>query len=280
MVPIDILVPDGPPAYAREAAAQAQDYVDAFAAAGLALHPTPWTEAGSRPAIALLAWGYHLAIDRWLALLNRWPAEHPLFNAPALMRWNTRKTYLAELETAGVPTVPTLFGDADATVVATAFDRFGCDELVVKPQVSAGSYLTHRLRRGEAAPTHVDAMIQPFLPSIQDEGEYSLFYIGGGFSHAIRKTAQVGDFRIQPQFGGINVPWQPDAEAEAVAEAALKAAPDDPLYVRIDLLRRLDGRLSLIEFEAIEPDLYVHHGGCVPQLLADAVRQALAGRAS
>ena len=176
--------------------------------------------------------------------------------------------------------MPTIFGDADAGTIASAFDRFGCDELVVKPQVSAGSYETHRATRLARAPTFPQAMIQPFLPSIQDEGEYSLFYIGGALSHAIRKTAQAGDFRIQPQFGGINTPWQADAEAMAIAEAALKAAPGDPLYVRIDLLRRLDGRLALIEFEAIEPDLYIHHGNCVPQLLADAVRQALAGRAS
>jgi glutathione synthase/RimK-type ligase-like ATP-grasp enzyme len=123
-------------------------------------------------------------------------------------------------------------------------------------------------------------MVQPFLPAIETEGEYSLFYIGGTFSHAIRKVAQSGDFRIQPQFGGVNTRWQPDSEAEAVAESALRAMPGEALYVRIDLLRRLDGRLALIELEAIEPDLYMHHGERVAERLADAVRQALAGRAS
>jgi glutathione synthase/RimK-type ligase-like ATP-grasp enzyme len=199
----------------------------------------------------------------------------PLFNPPALMRWNTRKTYLGELEAAGVPTVPTWFGDAGAASVNAAFDRFGCDQLVVKPQVSAGSYQTHRLSRSAAAPSLDDAMIQPFLPAIESEGEYSLFYIGGAFSHAIRKVAQAGDFRIQPQFGGVNTRWHPDSEAEAVAAAALRAVPGGVLYVRIDLLRRLDGRLALIELEAIEPDLYMHHGERVPERLAEAIKARL-----
>ncbi|NNM77344.1 transporter [Sphingomonas sp. ID1715] len=277
---VDILTPPARNAYAPEAAEQAKSYIEAFAAAGLDLRPRPWPEAGDRPATALLAWGYHTALDEWLALLDRWPAKIPLFNAAALMRWNTRKTYLAELERAGVPTVPTWFGDADQGSVSTAFDRFGCDELVVKPQVSAGSYLTHRLTRADAAPALPAAMVQPFLPAIQTEGEYSLFYIGGTFSHAIRKVAQGSDFRIQPQFGGVNTPWQPDDEAVAVAQAAFAAAPGEPLYVRIDLIRRLDGKLALIELEAIEPDLYIHHGDCVPQLLAAAVTRALADHAS
>jgi hypothetical protein len=118
-------------------------------------------------------------------------------------------------------------------------------------------------------------MIQPFLPAIADEGEYSLFYIGGELTHAIVKHATGGDFRIQPQFGGVNQRWAPDTEALAVAEAALKAAPLPPLYARIDLLRRLDGRLALIEFEAIEPDLYFHQGNDALERLADLVARAL-----
>ena len=269
---VDLLIPPPHIDYAAEAVDQARDYVAAFARAGLSVRARPWTEAGDAPALALLAWGYHLDLPRWLDLLNRWPAQVPLFNSPALMRWNTRKTYMAELESAGVPTVPTLFGDADAS----AFDTLGSDELVVKPQVSAGSYQTHRVRRGEPLPQVADAMIQPFLPSIQTEGEYSIFHVGGGFTHAIVKRPTGGDFRIQPQFGGRNEPWQADAEAMAVAQAALAAAPEAPLYARIDLVRRLDGKLALIELEAIEPDLYFEHGKGVLDRLAEAVRAKLA----
>lgn len=272
---IDLLIPPAGDAYAALAAEQARSHVAAFARAGVALTPRDWTSAGDKPALALLAWGYHLALDQWLTLLDNWPEHLPLLNDPALMRWNTRKTYLSELEAAGVPTVPTWFGTADAAAVAAAFDRLGTDELVVKPQVSAGSHGTYRLKRGDICPAMPGAMVQPFLPSIQSEGEYSLFYIGGEFSHAIRKVASNGDFRIQPQFGGVNSRWQADEEAKTVAARALGAAPGDAAYARIDLLRRLDGRLALIEFEAIEPDLYFDYGDQVLDRLAEAVAARL-----
>jgi hypothetical protein len=259
-------------AYAALAAEQAGAYVGAFARAGLALRPRPWTEAGKAPALALFAWGYHLEVARWLTLLDGWPAELPLFNPPQLLRWNTRKTYLAELDAAGVPIVPTRFGPAG---IEAAFDLLDVDELVVKPQVSASSDGISRLKRGAPLPVLVEAMVQPFLPSVQIEGEYALFYIGGALSHAIRKVAAAGEFRVQPQFGGVNHSWQPDAEACAVAEATLAAAPAEPLYARIDLLRRLDGHLAVAEFEAIEPDLYYSYGDGVLERLAQAVVRSL-----
>lgn len=273
MTPINILIPPPEIDYRTEAAAQARDYARVFARAGLDLRARTWSDQslGQAPAIALLAWGYHLDLKGWTALLDRWPAQVPLFNTSALMRWNTRKTYLAELEEAGVPTVPTLFGASDPA----AFDRLGVDEIIVKPQVSAGSYETHRLRRGHPVPHLAEAMTQPFLPAIQQEGEYSLFYIGGELTHAIVKRAMGGDFRIQPQFGGINERWTPDTEALSVAEAAMAAAPEPATYARIDLIRRLDGRLALIEFEAIEPDLYFHHGDGVLERLAETIRESL-----
>lgn len=255
-------------AHAALAAEQAEAYVAAFARSGLELRPRAWTEAGDAPALALFAWGYHLDLERWLALLDGWPEDLPLFNAPELLRWNTRKTYLAELDAAGVPTVPTLFSQAE---VEAAFDLFGVDELVVKPQVSASSDGIRRLKRGDRLQLLDEPMIQPFLPAVQTEGEYALFYIGGEPSHAIRKVAAAGEFRVQPQFGGLNRGWRPDAEARAVAEAALAGAPAEPLYARIDLLRRLDGRLAVAEFEAIEPDLYYAYGEGVLERLAEAV---------
>jgi glutathione synthase/RimK-type ligase-like ATP-grasp enzyme len=270
--PIDLLMPSPGDAHAALAAEQAEAYVAAFARSGLELRPRAWPEAGDAPALALFAWGYHLELERWLALLEAWPAHLPLFNPHDLLRWNTRKTYLAELEAAGVPTVPTRFG---LTEIEAAFDLFGVDELIVKPQVSASSDGIRRLKRGDPRPTVDDAMVQPFLPSVQAEGEYALFHIDGMRSHAIRKIAATGEFRVQPQFGGVNAAWQPDDEAVAVAEMAIAAAPGEPLYARIDLLRRLDGRLAVAEFEAIEPDLYHAYGEGVLERLAEAAAARL-----
>lgn len=273
---IDILVPPPGGAYRDMVAERFATYRELLAQGGWAAAPRPWSEGpGDAPTLALLAWGYHNDLPRWEALISGWPAEVPLLNAPALLAWNTRKTYLTELDAAGVPVVPTIFGPS--STAATAFERFGVDELVVKPQVSAGSDRTARVRPGETPPDIADAMIQPFLPSINDEGEYSIFYFGGALSHAIRKVAAAEDFRVQPQFGATIGQWTPDAEALAVADAANRAVPAGALYARVDLVRRHDGRLALIEYEAIEPDLYLEHGGQA-ELLLDALAEKLRRR--
>ena len=175
---------------------------------GLEVASRPWTH-GPDPNVALhlplLAWGYHHDVDRWLAALAGWPKSSALSNSAALLGWNTRKTYLAELEDRGVATLPTLFLDrAGPDDLAAARARFGVEEVVLKPQVSAGSHLTRRLRAGEVATLERPAMIQPFLPAVAGEGELSVFMFGGQASHAIAKRALGGDFRVQPQFGALH----------------------------------------------------------------------------
>lgn len=270
---LDLLMPARGDGYASLAAAEAEDYGTAFAARGITLAPLPWDEApgSGAAALALFAWGYHLAPDRWRALLDRWPVERPLLNSPALIAWNMRKTYLTHLAAMGVPIVPSWFGAATPESVTAAFERFDCEELVVKPQISAGSHATQRLKRGDPVPALTEAILQPFLPAVGDEGELSLLFIGGAFSHAVRKVAKPGDFRIQPQFGGTLSRIAPLPEALSVAAQALAALPEAPVYARVDLIRVPGSGLALMELEAIEPDLYPDLGDDVPGKLADAV---------
>jgi len=277
---IDVLMPAAGDGYAAEAAESLDGYRPAFAAHGLSLAPRPWTAGPGEgaAALALFAWGYHTDPDRWQAMLECWPGHARLFNPPALLVWNTRKTYLAELAAKGVPIVPSLFCDATEASLATAFDRFGTAELVVKPQISAGSHLTRRVRRGDPVTPMAAAIIQPFIDTVRDAGELSLFYIGGAPTHTARKVARGDDFRIQPQFGGIASPAVPPPQAIAIAERAIAAMPAAPLYARIDLLTLADGSLALIELEAIEPDLYVDCGADVREHFAAAVALALCGQ--
>lgn len=274
---IDVLMPQAGSAYAASAERTLAPYRAAFAAAGLAVAPCPWDAApgDGDAALALFAWGYHFDVARWDAVLAAWPADRALFNPPALLSWNTRKTYLLALDAAGIAIVPSRFGVADDASIAAAFAQFGGDELVVKPQISAGSHATVRVRRGDPVVRLDEAIVQPFLPAIADEGELSLFAIDGRFSHGARKVATGGDFRIQPQFGGRFTRYDPDAEARGVFDAVLAALPATPLYVRIDLLRRGDGRLAVMEVEAIEPDLYPRLAPEVPALLAEALVRRL-----
>ncbi|MEO9129653.1 MAG: hypothetical protein ABI240_00440 [Sphingomonas sp.] len=181
---IDVLMPAADSEYGAVAATILDQYRDAFAAEGMVLNTRPWDlgPGDGDATLALFAWGYHLDVARWEAMLAEWPAERALFNTAPLLAWNTRKTYLLELEAKAIPIVPSRFGHADAAAVAASFDAFGVDELVVKPQVSGGSYRTVRLRRGESLESLDDAIIQPFISAVSGEGELSFLFIGGIFS--------------------------------------------------------------------------------------------------
>ena len=233
---------------------------DLLAGAGAEVVASPWIDhapEGAVAALPLLAWGYHKQIARWLARLA--DARTPMINPVSALMWNTDKRYLLELQERGAPVLPTLAVEyADWDTVSAAFDHFGAEALVVKPRVSAGSFETVVVERFRPfTPPSGPALIQPFLPNVATEGELSLFYIGGRFSHAARKVAMGGDFRVQPQFGGAFSVYEPAPEAFRCAELVLEAAPQGLAYARVDMIRNLDGRLALMELECIEPELYL-----------------------
>ena len=251
-------------------------------ARGLEVSAASWVDAdtaGARGVLPLLSWGYHLRSDEWFARLDALEAAGArLANPVPVLRWNTTKTYLADLADKGAPVVPTHAHDAlTPENVQVAFDAFGIDEVVVKPQVSAGSHETIRVRRGgslEGGPTG-PALIQPFLPAVGEEGELSLFYFDGRFSHAVTKVAQDGDFRVQPQFGGKATEIAPEPEALHAAEMVLKAAGAPLTYARVDLIRGLEHTPQLMELEAIEPDLFLEHAHDGGEAFAKAVLRAI-----
>lgn len=236
-------------------------------ALGMTVSARDWTlpldPDGADLILPLLAWGYHYRPDVWFRQIDALEAgDVPVLNPPGALRWNSSKRYLLTLAEMGLSVVPTIAVDivTEADLDA-ARSTFNCDWLVVKPQISAGSEATLKLRPGDSligGPCG-PALIQPFFSSVTLEGELSLFYFGGQWSHAISKQATGGDFRVQPQFGGVIRPLDPPAEAVALAEAVMSNAPEGLLYARIDLLRGPGGDLALMELEAIEPDLYIEH---------------------
>jgi len=214
-------------------------------------------------AIIRTTWDYTDRADQFLAALEAHERGGlKVLNAPDIVRWNMRKTYLKEL---GPSAIETIWTDKapDAHDVAKAFDALEAAEIVIKPQVGAGSIRTVRLKRNAWSDASLidgpigPAMIQPYLRAIETEGERSLFWFGGQFSHAIRKVPHAGDWLA-------NIPGKtefladvPPAAAMEAAEAARARAPRDLLYVRIDLVLGEDGKWRVIEIEAIEPYLFL-----------------------
>ena len=251
-------------------------------ARGLTVEPASWVDADvadARVVLPLLSWGYHLRADEWSARLDALEAAGArLANPAAVLRWNTTKTYLAELAAKGAPVVPTIALDRLTQAdLDHARDVFGVDVLVTKPQISGGSQDTVKLRHADGLTgcTTGPALIQPFLPAVGEEGELSLFYFDGVFSHAVTKVAAAGDFRVQPQFGGQVSGVAPEPEALHAAEMVLKVAGGPLTYARIDLIRGLDGTPQLMELEVIEPDLFLGHAHDGGAAFAAAVVGAL-----
>lgn len=276
MTEIAVLTPDpADPSFAGQWPGVLERLAAALAGAGITARPTPWTAhvtdaaelAGFPLVLPVIAWGYHRDHARWVQACATWEAAGVrMLNPPSVLAWNSDKSYLARLADRGVAVPETIWADGVAQAdVDAAFDRLGTDILIVKPRVSGGAWKTLRLSRGDrlADAPEGPAMIQPYLPSIESEGETSLLFFGGRLSHVVNKQPVAGDFRIQTQFGGRYVALpEPPAGALELAERTLAAIDEDLLYARIDMAQGPDGEWLLMEAELIEPDFYL---GAAPE---------------
>ena len=105
-----ILVPD--PVYPEPWAWAFHVEAEALRSGGLEVSARPWTAPGDLTpfdaVLPLVVWGYHERYREWLVLLDRLQSTAQCINPPGLLRWNSDKSYLAELDAKGVPTVPTI----------------------------------------------------------------------------------------------------------------------------------------------------------------------------
>jgi len=272
-----------PPATVKEAAL----IRDACADEGIAFDVVYWDEPDLTHrdyafALVRTCWDYTERAGAFVQTLERHEsAGLRVFNPPSVIRWNARKTYLKDLGAAAIDTVWT--ETVTPEVISSAFETLGAHEIVVKPQVGAGSVATVRLKQGAWSERNLAdgprgaAMIQAFLPSIETEGERSLFWFGGQFSHAIRKVPQGGDWLANIPGKTRFVSEAPPSAAIEVAEAARAAAPDGLMQVRIDLVLGDDGRWRVIEIEAIEPYLFLDFAPEGARVLAKALAGVFEG---
>ncbi len=208
-----------------------------------------------------------------------------LVNSLDLVRWNLEKTYLLELESQGAAIVPSLwfsrFAEFDAEA---AFDVHASEALVAKPVIGANAADTFVLERGAysgvadslaAAFANRPFFVQPFIESVRIEGEYSLFFFGGRYSHAILKSPKSGDFRTQEEHGAEILPVEPQATLRETAHDIVARIDPQPVYVRADFVRGNDDAFLLMELELIEPSLYLRTNDGAPRRFAEALTAGL-----
>ena len=212
-------------------------------------------------------WDYQDDVEAFLGVLEAVESSSArLVNGLELVRWNLEKTYLRELEKRGADIVPSIFFDRfDADRIAACFGAHDTGRIVVKPVVGANSDhifvldepLTDDIvEELEQTYEHRPFFVQPFIDSVQSEGEYSLFFLGGEYSHAILKKPRPGDFRTQEEHGADILSIQAPAALVGTARKVLGAVNPQPVYVRADFVRDRRKRFLLMELELIEPSLY------------------------
>jgi hypothetical protein len=238
--------------------------------AGFAVDCVRWDDpsvdwVGYDLAVVRSCWDYAWRRDEFLAWAEAVPR---LRNDAAVLRWNTDKTHLRDLERAGLPVVPTVWDPTDAAELADA------GEWVVKPSVSAGSRDTARWTDPADVLAHAaalrgagrTAMVQPYLASVDDAGETAMLFLGGEFSHTVRKGPLLGRGEGVRQDRDSRRDLRPGTATPAqreVAQAVLDAVPSlvrdaaPLLYARIDLVADAAGAPVVLELELTEPSLFL-----------------------
>ena len=211
-------------------------------------------------------WDYFYSPDQFVAWLDKLQSLGvKVFNALPTLRWNHDKKYLRDLEQRGIAIAPTFWCERNSTLsIQEVLAARNWRKAVVKPTISGTSMNTWVVSHGDSEDhdaelakllTERDMMIQEFMPEIL-EGEWSIVFFGGEFSHAAVKRPKTGDFRVQDEHGGTWAQEPCSPELIAQARQALQCVDEDLLYARVDGVLR-DGHFILMELEAIEPMLYI-----------------------
>ena len=253
---------------------------------GFELTPVRWVESGvdwARYAAVMVncAWDYQDRHDDFLATLDRIAALGvPVFNDPATVRWNIRKTYLREIEAKGVPVIPTLWPEAPtADDITHAMEVFGSDDVIIKRQVGGGARGQTRYTRANLpAPGSIldrPGMIQPFIPPSPPKANTpssSSTAISATRWSSARSPATTASRRPMAASSQAIDPTPAD---RAAAQLVLDVLDTPPLYARVDMVRGADGRLLLMELEVLEPYLFPKDGPQIGAMLGAALKRRL-----
>jgi glutathione synthase/RimK-type ligase-like ATP-grasp enzyme len=265
-------------------------FAEALRARGISVTPIPWTEIDpyavldAPPIVLRSTWDYHRVptlFQAWLESLA--DSGRTVWNNAAIARGNIDKVYLRQFEVGGIAIPHTRWLDRiDNNAIEQGLTDAGWDRAVFKPRIAATAYGTFLVSRGvqlsneDLAPARASgALLQEFIPAIEQSGEISLVYIDGVFSHAVSKHAKPGDFRVQQDFGGSVTPINPSLNLLAFADRVMTQVNGPTLYARVDVVETPRGTL-LMELELIEPELYFTIVESSASTLADAILARLA----
>ena len=265
---------------------------DRFLHRGLDAHEAQWdTPVWNDPLVdwaqydAVLirtTWDYQVNLPAFLAWIDQVAQVTRLFNPPEIVRWNSHKSYLRDLEIRGIPIIPTVWLEAgSAPDLPTILADRDWKRAFLKPMVGAVARETLRFDADDldAAHEHLarllpteGLMLQPYLSRVETHGEVSTIHIDGALAQIVQKVPVAGDYRVQDDWGATDHPSTLPPAGRALSERVLEAAgAENLLYARVDYLRDDAGELTVTELELIEPSLFFRHCPASGPRLADAL---------
>ena len=222
-----------------------------------------------RCAVFRTTWDYFDRRDEFIAWLNEIRHQTRLCNDAAFIDWNMDKHYLADLETKGIPIVPSRFVEHGSLItLQELLDETRWEEAIIKPCISGGARHTYRVNRETATSLEPvirellvgeSLILQPFQESVLLHGEDTLMLFNGQYTHAVRKLPKKGDFRVQDDHGGTVCPIEATGEQIEFAQRVMSVCQPLPAYGRVDLVRDNMGNLAVMELELIEPELWLRN---------------------
>ena len=262
----------------------------ALDARGITWSQPPWNDPNvdwSSFDLALIrtTWDYAADRDAFVQWATDAQQQTRLIHNAQIIRWNTDKHYLAELEANGVAIAPTVwFEQGTSLSVAKIMAEQGWQRGFLKPIFGQSARETLRFDATgdgiQQAQAHVDRlcateglMLQPYLPAVETEGEISAIFYDGTLAQIVQKIPVVGDYRVMDDFGATDQPATLDEAGLAACSRALAAIPAhfDVLYARVDLLKDLNGNWVLTELELVEPSLFFRHAPHTAEQLVQAL---------
>ena len=268
-----------------------QVLIAAMRSAGLDPIPVIWDQPADWRAFDVIVlrsvWDYHLKYARFLDWLNELDrAGVPVFNPTDVVRWNADKRYMLELEQRGVRITPTVLASAaEGETLAAIAERTGWRHLVVKPTVASTGYETWMLDAPVTAPAEarfqaqrarMDVLVQEFASGVH-QGELSLVFLNGTYSHAVVKRAAGDEFRVHIEHGGTVAAETPTTAEIEWASSVLAAAGQPWVYARVDAVRDAAGPM-VMELELLDPELFFHYDEAAAGRLIAAITSVHSAR--
>lgn len=238
-----------------------------------------WTS--TRYAIFRTTWDYFdrfLEFSQWLDITSKLTE---FINPLSLIRWNMDKHYLADLQKKGIHIPDTIFIESgDKRSLSEIANEKKWEELILKPAVSGAARHTYRFLKKDISEyeqifksliAEEAMLLQEFQLNILSKGELAFMLFGGKYSHSVLKKAKAGDFRVQDDFGGSVMDYQPTVDEITFAEKVIASVDTLPAYARVDVIWDNEGRPCVSELEMIEPELWLRKSTNAATLLANVI---------